>query len=101
MAQVVYKEEKFRALAIKSHLVKLMGDTYATQLVPGAEPDGVVTSTMPDRPIAYRCFLEVKNEVGTGGCDPCSQGFIAYEKFWKVWQMNHGPRFQAYADHLG
>ena len=80
-----------------------MGDTYASQSVPGAEPDGVVTSTMPDRPIAYRCFLEVKNEIGTGGCDPCSQGFIAYEKLWseeKVWQMNHAPQYQAY-DHLG
>ena len=88
VAQVVYKEERFRALAIESHLVKLMGDTYASQSVEGAQPDGVVTSTMPGRPKAYRCFLEVKNEIGTGGCDPCSQGFIGYEKFWseeKVW----------------
>ena len=36
MAQVVYKEERFRALAIESHLVKLMGDTYTSQLVEGA-----------------------------------------------------------------
>jgi hypothetical protein len=91
-AQIVYKEEGLRALAIKSHLSKLMGDTITSQSVRGAEPDGVVTSAGPDRPTAYRCFLEIKNEVGTGGCDPCSQGFIGYEKFWsreEVRQMDH------------
>ena len=67
---------------MKPDLVKLMGDTYSSTRGPGAEPEGVVTSMLPGRPTAYRAFLEFKNEIGTGGCDPCSQGFIAYEKFW-------------------
>jgi hypothetical protein len=82
VALPVYKDEIFRDAAIKALLVKLMGDTYASQSQPGATPDSVVTTSLPDRPTAYRGFLEVKNEVGTGGCEPCTQGFIAYEKFW-------------------
>jgi hypothetical protein len=54
--QLVYNEEVLRASAINSHLVKLMGDTHSSTSTPGAKPDGVVMSTMPDRPTAYRFF---------------------------------------------
>jgi hypothetical protein len=88
-AQAVYKEEKDRAGAMAQYLVDLMGDSYTTGKVTGAEPDGVVTTTMHDRPTAYRCIVEIKNEVGTGGCDPCCQAVIGYEKCWLDSTVRH------------
>jgi hypothetical protein len=81
-AQAVYKDEKCRVKAMQEHLVNLMGDPYIGNKVPGADPDSVLTTRIHDRPTAYRCIVEVKNEVGTGGCDPCCQAVIGYEKCW-------------------
>jgi len=103
-AQLVYSQERFRESAIKPVLVELMGDTYSSTRGPRAEPDGVMSSMEPGRPTAYRAFLEFKNEIGTGGCDPCSQGFIAYEKFWSdetVRPIDLASSFEAYHDHSG
>jgi hypothetical protein len=56
-AQAVYKGEKDQADAMAQYLVSLMGDSYTTGKVTGAEPDGVVSTMIYGRPTAYRCIV--------------------------------------------
>jgi hypothetical protein len=86
---MVYAGEKERANAVTPILEKLTGDKFLKQEVSGAIPDGVVVTAMARRPLAYRAFLEFKNEIGTGGSDPVAQDVKGYEKFWAEEQVRH------------
>ncbi|CUA67434.1 hypothetical protein RSOLAG22IIIB_03080 [Rhizoctonia solani] len=46
--------------------------------MPKTKSDGLITEA--DGP--HLMFMEVKNEIGTGGCDPSVQGAIAYVSYW-------------------
>ena len=88
-SQIVYDLEKSRIRAIGPYREKLMDNKYISQSVTGAEADGVVITATPGRPTAYRAFLEMKNEIGTGGCDPVAQGVKCYEKFWAAEEVRN------------
>ena len=47
----------------------------------GTKPDGVVTLQIGDARIAF-LILELKRELGEGGCDPTTQGGLSMKRSW-------------------
>jgi hypothetical protein len=44
--------------------------------------DGVITAEINEKSFAYIGFIEGKNEIGIGECDPSVQGAICYRDYW-------------------
>jgi hypothetical protein len=78
----LWPDEASRSAHMKEPLTSLIGTQYIVQDIGSARSDGVVITSTSNRPIAYRAFIEIKTEIGTGGSDPVAQGAKAYEKYW-------------------
>ncbi|KAF8593038.1 hypothetical protein BDV93DRAFT_549651, partial [Ceratobasidium sp. AG-I] len=80
-SQEQYKTElssSGRTAALVPGLNKLLGTKLFNREVAGAKPDGSISAANG----APCLVVEMKNEVGMGGCDPCIQGAISYVKSW-------------------
>jgi hypothetical protein len=60
----------------------ILDEKMQTHRVVGGEADVTITTTMKDGQMALRGLVELKNEIGAGGCDPNLQGPLSYMKYW-------------------
>jgi hypothetical protein len=44
--------------------------------------DSVLTTVLTKKFLAYWLIMEVKWEIGEGGCDPTLQGALYYQGYW-------------------
>ena len=82
----LYDDEKARVKAIRQHLSALVHNDVLTEETNEIDngkcfkPDGTIfASPSPDPPRSVCAYVEVKNEIGTGGCDPtlqCQSDFV-------------------------
>ncbi|KAG8920637.1 hypothetical protein FRC02_000790 [Tulasnella sp. 418] len=81
-ASILYPIEEERSLAIKPILSELIDAPLITMTSIGkAQSDGVVITNRGHH-VAIRAVLEMRNEIGTGGCDPSIQGACSYRHYW-------------------
>ncbi|KIM25769.1 hypothetical protein M408DRAFT_73816 [Serendipita vermifera MAFF 305830] len=81
-AAAIYNTENIRRVSVEEPLGSLLGRAIiATQLPDGTSNDGCILTSVSDH-LALCLLLEMKNEVGTGGCDPAAQGSYSTRKFW-------------------
>ncbi|CUA77963.1 hypothetical protein RSOLAG22IIIB_12942 [Rhizoctonia solani] len=88
VSQDLYKTEigpNVRTEALKSLLSKLLDHHIRECSIPETKSGGVVQ----DSNGAYSMIVQVKNEVGTGGCDPSIQAAIAFANYWS----DHQPHW--------
>jgi hypothetical protein len=86
-SQCLFPGEKERANMVVPIIRKLMGNDIEDSRVKRAAPDGVVITATAGRPTAYRAITEMKNEIGTGGCDPVAQAIKVYGKLWAAQEV--------------
>lgn len=80
-AQEIYSNEAKRVTAIKPVLATILNNQILSETIPKCLAGGLISIT--DGPLhAYSAILEVKNEIGTGGCDPSVQGAHSYAQCW-------------------
>jgi hypothetical protein len=89
----VYPNEKSRFHALKPSLDALLHSEFMTVEVTDAKADGVITTSVPRRPVAYRAVWELKNEIGCGGSDPATQASYSYRKYWVSKDVRHAPNW--------
>jgi len=78
----VYADEKARFDALKPWLDKLLQSEFINVETTDVRADGVIVTSVPNLPVAYRGLWELKNEIGCGGSDPVTQGSYSYRKYW-------------------
>jgi hypothetical protein len=76
----VYKDEKSRSEAVKPCLEKVLQSELLVVVKPQSKADGVMTTGVAGRTVAFRVIWELKNDVGSGS-DPVTQASYAYRKF--------------------
>ncbi|KAI9437469.1 hypothetical protein H4582DRAFT_278628 [Lactarius indigo] len=59
----------------------LNADVHEERSPDGTRPDGVITLQLGNSRIAY-FFLDLKREIGEGGCDPNTQVSLSMRRFW-------------------
>ncbi|CAE6471454.1 unnamed protein product, partial [Rhizoctonia solani] len=67
-----------RTETLKPLLNRLLGVFIQNSGVLGTHSDGLVQAQTG----GYQMIMEVKNEIGVGGCDPSIQGAVAYANYW-------------------
>ncbi|CAB4373929.1 unnamed protein product [Rhizophagus irregularis] len=72
--------EKIRDILSKKWTIDLI--EYQKKSGIGYSCDGVFMCKIKNKLTAYIAFIEGKNEVGLGGCDPSIQGAIYYRDHW-------------------
>jgi hypothetical protein len=77
----IYPAEDKRTDAIDEHLKILLGDSFVVVEAPTVKCDGVIIQKCGDS-VAYLAAREIKNEIGSAGSDPYSQGGLSYRKYW-------------------
>jgi hypothetical protein len=83
----VYANEKSRFLALKPLLDKALLSEFVTMEVTEATADGVITTSVSNRPVTFRALWELKNEIGCGGSDPVTQASYLYRKYWGAMEV--------------
>ena len=84
----LYTNEAKRHSAVMKTLGTVLGLLFKTQTTDlgnkeNAKSDGVVSVDCgPELESAFVFILELKNEVGVGGCDPAIQALQSYRKYW-------------------
>ncbi|QRV82359.1 kinase domain protein [Ceratobasidium sp. AG-Ba] len=71
-----------RDQSCREPLSALLGSLLSRSPAHGAQPDGLVTSSVG----ACIILLELKNEIGTGGSDPSIQAAQSYSRYWGGFQ---------------
>ncbi|KAG9084343.1 hypothetical protein FRC06_004116, partial [Ceratobasidium sp. 370] len=86
-SQDIYREDG-REGALMSHLIIALASTIDNEPVPNCNAAGVVkfvdTATASN---AYCAIIEVKNEIGTGECDPTIQAAESFAIYWSQEKM--------------
>ncbi|CAE6493838.1 unnamed protein product [Rhizoctonia solani] len=77
-SQKIYDTEPVRTEALIPLLQRLLGRHIAEVSIRGTKSDGAIHESNG----AYSMIMEIKNEIGTGGCDPSIQGAIAFANYW-------------------
>ncbi|KDN34983.1 hypothetical protein RSAG8_11989, partial [Rhizoctonia solani AG-8 WAC10335] len=67
-----------RTETLKPLLNRLLGVFIQNSGVLGTHSDGLMQAQTG----GYQMIMEVKNEIGVGGCDPSIQGAVAYANYW-------------------
>lgn len=78
----VYENEKSRFLVLKLLLERLLQSEFIVIEETDVKADGVITTSVSDRPVGIRALWELKNEIGCGGSDPVTQASYSYRKYW-------------------
>ncbi|KAG8944247.1 hypothetical protein FRC03_002134 [Tulasnella sp. 419] len=82
-AGVIYSVESERLDAIRPLLQAVLDTGILVEEVHGRRSDGVVSTWVSGcQTSAYCAVLEMKNEIGTGHCDPSIQGQFSYREYW-------------------
>lgn len=90
-SQVGLKEEGTRGYnqQVRKRLRKILkADLHEEPNPDGTRPDGVVTLQRDDARIAY-LILELKRELGDGGCDPTTQAGLSMKRSWIDSDVSH------------
>jgi hypothetical protein len=78
----IYGTEEGRWNVIKPLLQVILGAPIEhKKTATGAASDGVICSQVAGRQV-FRAIFEIKNEIGTGGCDPSVQGAFSYRNYY-------------------
>ncbi|CAG8684473.1 24319_t:CDS:2, partial [Racocetra persica] len=77
-----YEFEDDRAKVLREKLSQKLAPIILQQYKGRSSCDGVSFVKVERYFIAYQLFLEIKNELGLGGCDPTVQGAIYYKDHW-------------------
>jgi hypothetical protein len=90
----IYESEKDRDLPTSEHLRGLFNANIKEIVIKESRSsnDGcIVTAVHGSEYEALRLLLELKNEIGSGGCDPSVQGPYSTRKFWVATEVCVGP----------
>ncbi len=78
-----YKTEKDRCMMLEKYLSKIIWPIDDTKNDDGTISDGVILLPLERfRESAMLFLFEIKNEIGTGHCDPTVQGALSYVRRW-------------------
>ncbi|CAG8693359.1 5268_t:CDS:2, partial [Funneliformis caledonium] len=77
-----YKIENQRREVLRERLSQKLGPIILQQYDGKHICDGVAITKVSRLYIGYQLFLEVKNEIGSGGSDPTIQAAIYYRDHW-------------------
>lgn len=93
-SQELYAKQGSRVDIIKPDLDAVLDVHIQKEDIAKCEADGVITVT--DGPLhAYCAVLEVKDEIGIGGCDPSIQGAQSYAHYWSQNAVGQGVAVSA------
>ncbi|KAG8959405.1 hypothetical protein FRC03_008030 [Tulasnella sp. 419] len=82
-AGVIYSTKGERLEAVRPLLQTVLDTGIAEEAFHGSRSDGVVSTWVSGcQTLAYCAMLEVKNEIGTGHCDPSIQAQFSYRAYW-------------------
>jgi hypothetical protein len=87
-SSALYVNEARRHIAVMKTLGTVLGFLFKARMTElgnkeNAKSDGVVSIECgPELETAFIFILELKNEVGVGGCDPAIQALQSYRKYW-------------------
>ena len=78
-----YRFEDERCEILEKHLKKVIGPMEMVENEDKTKSDWVIT-VLAGLSIEFALIIlvEVKNEIGTGGCDPYTQGGLSYVRRW-------------------
>ncbi|KAG8694312.1 hypothetical protein FRC11_002276, partial [Ceratobasidium sp. 423] len=80
ISQALYSEEDGRDDKSRTPLATVLGGVLSKVWVRGAQPDGA----NPTDDSAWCIIMEMKNEIGSGACDPSIQAAQSYTQCWKT-----------------
>jgi hypothetical protein len=78
----IYKKEDDYAYKVRQHIGRILGDSVIEGQMPdNSRPDGVIMMEIDEETIPI-VYLELKREIGDGGCDPGSQLGLCMRRSW-------------------
>ncbi|KAG8734821.1 hypothetical protein FRC10_011395, partial [Ceratobasidium sp. 414] len=84
----IYRAEEHRWRDLLPLMTTALASEIVTDIVPKCTANGVVTCVDVDTALkGYCAIIEVKNEVGTGNCDPTIQAAESFAIYWSQEKM--------------
>jgi hypothetical protein len=82
-SSAIYDNEELRREALVELLEHLLGKAINSQKSnDGTNSDSMVTIDPKIGQLALLLLLELRNEIGTGNCDPSIQSALSYTRWW-------------------
>jgi len=77
----VCENKKSRFLVLKPLLERLLQSEFIAMEETDVKADGVITTSVSNRPVGICALWELKNEIGCSGSVPVTQASYSYKKY--------------------